>query len=387
MPDDPYLSILIPYYHGSKVIELALKSALQQTESDIEIVLSIDDHINSDFIPDVSKDSRVKIFRHQKRLGMRQNYDFLVKQASGEWITILGQDDSMLPFACEQLKRCAKLYPTHDIVVAKRAYYFWPSVLSSTKSFAIIYQISGSKPTLADSNTFLKKVILGFYEYSEGPQLYTGCFVKKTLVERITKLNKGELFRYPIPDVSSAADLLLNSKSFVYLKLPLFLIGTSELSNGLKISNLIKSGANIDNLLNEAFSSPNSSGVRVGQNVFVDKTFYFYEAITDQDKKYCQYAKWVAASLVISNKRFKESPIKARVILSFFCLKPKSVWGVLVRSLVIRIIRQMISLVRVLVGVFSFTTAKLIVTPNLHELDVLKEMDKIHKKVQTLGIS
>jgi hypothetical protein len=155
----------------------------------------------------------------------------------------------------------------------------------------------------------------------------------------------------------------------------------------LKISNLIESGANIDDLLNEAFSSPNSTGVRVGQNVFADKTFYIYEAITDQDKKYCQYAKWVAASLVISNKRLKENAVKTRIILSYFGLKPKSVWSVLVRSLVIHIIRQIIYLVRVLVGIFSFTTAKLIVSPNLHELDVLKEMNKIHKRVQTLGIS
>ena len=283
----PLVSILIPVYNGAHYVKSAINSALSQSDEDYEVIVSIDksDDESETVIRDLV-DHRLRIFSHDNRLGMTDNYKFLLAQAQGKWITIIGQDDALLPFSVSELRKIADIYPNHEIVSSRRAFAFWPNTNQQFGRFSFIYPIDQRKPRLISSTKFLTQSISGFKEYSEGPQLYTGSFVKKSLIETITSKNNGSFFTYPIPDVSSSVSFLLNTHSFVYSPLPLFIIGTSSQSTGLAIDQVVQSKSNLDSnqSISEFFSKSLTSTPQPGEGLFTSFSWYIYEAYLENVK-------------------------------------------------------------------------------------------------------
>lgn len=92
----PKVSISIPTYNGALYLEECLESAINQTFSDIEIVI-VDDCSTDKTVDVVEKfarlDSRIKIFRNKTRLGLVENWNRSIQYSTGEWIKFLFQDD------------------------------------------------------------------------------------------------------------------------------------------------------------------------------------------------------------------------------------------------------------------------------------------------------
>jgi hypothetical protein len=124
--------------------------------------------------------------------------------------------------------------------------------------------------------------MIGYREYSEGPQLYTGSFVKRELVEDIEAQQGGEFYKYPIPDVASAAALLMGTESFVYSPLPLFWIGTSESSTGKAIDK-VQHDVSINSsteFLTKSFLGDSGTELDTipGRGLFTSFSWYVFEA-------------------------------------------------------------------------------------------------------------
>lgn len=310
----PFVSFLLPVYNGSLYVSSAIQSVLKQSDRDFELIVSIDK--SDDDSGNVVKrfhDPRLKVYQHQNRLGMTANYQFLLSKATGQWITIIGQDDALLPFSVGKLRKIVDMFPSHEIVSSRRAFAFWPNTNKQFGRFSFIYPIDRRKPRLVNSTKFLTQSISGFREYSEGPQLYTGSFIKKSLIETITQKNNGLFFTYPIPDVSSSVSFLLNTHSFVYSPLPLFIIGTSSQSTGLAIDQVIKSKSDLDtNRSISDFFSNSLTSTSPGEGLFTSFSWYIYEAYRETVKYHpaerpaAEQAKFVSAALValrIESKR------------------------------------------------------------------------------------
>lgn len=92
----PLVSIVIPTYNQASYIEKALLSAIQQTYSNLEIIIA-DDHSSDDIKGQVQKfldDKRVKYFRNEKNIGRVRNYKKSIEEyASGDWVLMLDGDD------------------------------------------------------------------------------------------------------------------------------------------------------------------------------------------------------------------------------------------------------------------------------------------------------
>lgn len=92
----PLVSIIIPVYNRERFIEKALESAVNQTYTNIEIIVvdnkSTDNtwHILQDWI---KKDNRIKVFQNERNLGPVLNWQECIKKSSGEFIKILWSDD------------------------------------------------------------------------------------------------------------------------------------------------------------------------------------------------------------------------------------------------------------------------------------------------------
>ncbi len=282
-----FVSILIPVYNGAPYVRNAISTALSQLGSDIEIIVSVDlSDDDSELIASSFSDPRLKVFGQSKRLGMTENYRFLISKAHGKWITIIGQDDAILPYASCLLRKITSQFTDHDVITSRRSYLFWPDTNGTLSKYSFIFPIDTRRPRVVSSSKSLLKSISGLSEYSEGPQLYTGSFVKLSLIERITEVNHGNFFNYLIPDVSSAVNILSNSFEYVYSPLPLFLIGSSSHSTGIAIDRSILKSADSSSSdsLKDFFTTSTNGAITPGDGVFASFSWYMYEALTQSAK-------------------------------------------------------------------------------------------------------
>ncbi|MFZ0478999.1 MAG: glycosyltransferase family A protein [Terriglobales bacterium] len=111
----PRLTIAIPTVNRASLLAHAIESALAQTSSDIEIIVS--DNGSTDDTPAVIEryaglDSRrrIRTFRHPTTMSAAKHGQFLVEQAQGQFFVGLSDDDFLEPeFAAEVLA----LYDQH----------------------------------------------------------------------------------------------------------------------------------------------------------------------------------------------------------------------------------------------------------------------------------
>jgi len=96
----PLVSILIPVYNREKLIGACIQSALEQTITDIEVVVvdnaSTDDtwRVCQEY---VQKDSRVRIFRNEQNIGPVRNWQRCIDEARGQYGKIIFSDDLIHP--------------------------------------------------------------------------------------------------------------------------------------------------------------------------------------------------------------------------------------------------------------------------------------------------
>lgn len=100
----PKVSICIPTYNQAEFLPQAIESALAQTLTDIEVIVSVN-HC-TDRTEDVLKkyfDKRLHIVKPKKFLAMSENWHFCITKSRGCYINVLSSDDVLLPgFALEQ---------------------------------------------------------------------------------------------------------------------------------------------------------------------------------------------------------------------------------------------------------------------------------------------
>lgn len=96
----PKVSIGIPVRNGENFLEEAIKSILNQTFYDLELIIS--DNCSTDRTPDIcrkyaKKDKRVRFVRNEKNVGASENFNNLFKLSKGEYYLSLSHDDYFHP--------------------------------------------------------------------------------------------------------------------------------------------------------------------------------------------------------------------------------------------------------------------------------------------------
>ena len=96
----PRVSIGLPVYNGENYLAEAIQSVLNQTYSDLELIIS--DNASEDRTEQICRDfavtdNRVRYFRNPSNLGAAPNYNIAWDHAQGEYFKWLAHDDRLLP--------------------------------------------------------------------------------------------------------------------------------------------------------------------------------------------------------------------------------------------------------------------------------------------------
>ena len=94
------ISIAMATYNGKTFIREQLDSILAQTEQDFEIVIC--DDASTDSTPQIldeyaRKDSRIRVYKNEKNLGYRENFNKAVSLCKGDFVAFSDQDDLWFP--------------------------------------------------------------------------------------------------------------------------------------------------------------------------------------------------------------------------------------------------------------------------------------------------
>ncbi len=120
----PKVSILIPCYNAEQWIAPAIKSALNQTYQNTEVIV-VDDG-STDNSLDIIKSFGDRIqWRTQQNQGGNVARNHLLELSSGEWLQYLDSDDYLLPEKIDEQIQFIQDFPEVDIVFSPSIFEYW----------------------------------------------------------------------------------------------------------------------------------------------------------------------------------------------------------------------------------------------------------------------
>jgi glycosyltransferase involved in cell wall biosynthesis len=255
------ISILLPTRNGGKYLKECVKTILSQSDKDFELVIS--DNFSSDGTNDYLKtiiDKRVRVVKPPSPLMMNEHFEFILKKAKGEWITVIGDDDGLMPYFFDLAHRLvAKWGKTYEIIFSPRAYFFWPGVENIYGKSGVDYKCT-TNMSIESSRLSLQALMFGGESYFNFPQFYSGTLFSKKKLEEIWSSHKdGNLFHSIIVDANSVALILLNNKRYLKIGTPLVWVGASPKSLGAQAAASLSGNYNIEEKDFEDFKTLNKS--------------------------------------------------------------------------------------------------------------------------------
>lgn len=231
------LSVVIPTRERAEYLQSSLQSALlaaDQAQVPVEIVVS--DNASTDATQQVLAaitDPRIILLRTERRLSMRENFEFALSHTTGSHILFIGDDDAVLP---NGLRILARLIRAHDpdIVKWRVPSYKWPDLSTGASGILKVrpHLLTG-KVTMLDPHRVLASFAQGRARtYHKGGMIYHGC-VSRRLIEIAMATAEGPYFRGSSPDVfTSLRAIMVTDRPMIHIALPLTLGGASPRSNG-----------------------------------------------------------------------------------------------------------------------------------------------------------
>lgn len=215
----PLVSILIPTYNRAKYLGKAIDSALAQTYRNVEII--IHDDASTDGTPQLLQkysDSRLRVIRTEDNHGMLGGWNYIVKQAKGEYVKFLASDDSLEPTCVEELVKAATSHPSAAIITCQRQFINEQGRVVKKMGFA-------HKSTVVNGLEHAKWILTTLRENKIGEP--TAVMYPRALVKKAGEYD---------PRFSQFADFeywirLLQYGDLVYLHQPLCSFRTHALSN------------------------------------------------------------------------------------------------------------------------------------------------------------
>jgi len=234
------ITIVIPTRNGEKYVMHAIQSVLSHDYQDCEVLVSVN-HSDDDTLLELKKinDKRLKILSPPSLLSMSAHFEWCIAQATGEWVTVLGDDDAIMPNFFSEFQRLTAKWPKAEAIRFVRALYYWPGCEAVYKE-SILSFMAIDYDYAVNSRIELARCLLGVSGYANLPQLYTTGIIKRILIERIRNKSGGRLIHELSPDIYSGVTVALETTNFIVSETPVFWVGTSVKSNGYIVLTLPK---------------------------------------------------------------------------------------------------------------------------------------------------
>lgn len=205
---EPLISVIVPIYNVEKYLDRCIKSIVNQTYSNLEIIL-IDDGSQDNCFKICNKwaelDNRIKVI-HKENGGLSDARNVGLKMAKGEYIGFIDSDDFISKYFIELLHR--KLVETKSDLIQCDYLKVNDNYLEKEKSVKTDFDIE-----IFNTEEALRLLI----EEKKINQVVWNKLYKKELLQKIrfeyNKLNEDDFFTYQV---------FAKCNKIAYINLPLY---------------------------------------------------------------------------------------------------------------------------------------------------------------------
>lgn len=231
---DPKFSILVPTRQRPDTLLATLATLIWHPGDDYEIVVA--DNFGDDEVLAViqavqQRHPRVKHLRSDRILPMAQNWERGLAACSGEYVSVLGDDDGFLPSTLDTVRKLVAM--TDARVIAWELHtYWWPDTIAYWNRNRLYVSLGNDDVTWIDSRSALVDIYRDAVAFGRLPMIYN-AFVHRDVINAVIDRFGGYFVPADTaPDVSSGIINLVYTNRYLYSYHPLGIRGNSRRSNG-----------------------------------------------------------------------------------------------------------------------------------------------------------
>ena len=226
----PRFSILIPTRDRPDTFQHTLKTVITQPGDDYEIVVA--DNCSSPRtkeIVDEWNSDKIKYIRTDTILPMADNWERGLEECTGDYVTILGDDDAFLPSTLILARKVLDQTNTQILSWALHTYW-WPDTIVPWNRNRLFLTF-GDNAAHMDKRNNLRAFYKDQISFGKLPMIYNS-FIHKDCIDQVKKKH-GCYFAIPhIPDVFSGVVNLTLDADWYHVNRPMAIRGNSGKSNG-----------------------------------------------------------------------------------------------------------------------------------------------------------
>lgn len=226
------LTFLVPTLNRAGYLRHCLATCVAQTDPDFVVIVSNNqsDDNTRQVVAELA-DSRIRYIEPPQRLSMTDHWEFAIGHVETDYLTFLGDDDGLLPYAVALARHLLQEEP--DALAWRKVEYCWPDhILDEYRNYIAIPLTN--ETVVYQSMATLKGVVNFRRAYNVAPCLYNSL-VHRRVVDRVRcSSSRQRYFDASSPDVFSSIANAAYSKRFLYCSRPLTVNGASAASNGTR---------------------------------------------------------------------------------------------------------------------------------------------------------
>jgi glycosyltransferase involved in cell wall biosynthesis len=231
---DPRFSILVPTRQRPDTLLATLATLLWQTGDDYEIVVA--DNCGDEEVAAVintvqQRHPRVKHLRSDRVLPMAANWERGLAACSGEYVSVLGDDDGFLPSTLDAVRQL--IAATDARVIAWEMHtYWWPDTIVYWHKNRLYISLGNNEWGWLDSRAALVETYRNPVSFADLPMIYNGFVHRDVINTVIDRFGAYFVPAHMAPDITSGIINLAYTSKCLYSRRPLAVRGHSRRSTG-----------------------------------------------------------------------------------------------------------------------------------------------------------
>lgn len=228
-------TVIIPCKDRASYLQHTLRTCMLQDYEPLEVLVSDDGSSDNtrEVVEDASRhDPRIHYLSPGADAGMRENFEFALRQVKPGFVIALGGDDGLLPYGIRGMHEV--MYETGtDLLAWPAPVYSYPNVRGPKGQLAI-YRRKGLRTI--DSRHFLCRQAKNLHYISdvESPMFYVKGVASTALINRVRSRSPvGRFYSCPTPDGYSGIVLAGEVSRYAFSGKPFSIFGLSPTSQGL----------------------------------------------------------------------------------------------------------------------------------------------------------
>lgn len=227
----PKFSVLIPTRDRPATFRHTLATVASQPGDDYEIVVA--DNCSGPETRRIVEEfdaSKIRYQRSDEILPMAENWERGLALCSGEYVTVLGDDDALVTSALPVARRLIAATEAEIISWSPHTYWWPDTIVPWNRNFLIVNL--GNSAMLVESRSALESFYQDRLSFGSIPMIYSAFFHRGVIEEARRRFDGFFVPKDTAPDISSGILGLYITEKYAFSTRPLSIRGNSGKSNG-----------------------------------------------------------------------------------------------------------------------------------------------------------